>query len=222
MSPISDIGTILPILLKGLDITLRVLIVSAIFSYLVAFILGFGRLSKKFLIRTISGIIIEIFRGTSLIVQLFWFVYAVPILFGIQFDSIFWSCVIAIAMNYGSYMSETVRGSILAVAPGQTEAGIALNMSSFQRMRIVIFPQAVRMMLPEFGNYFIQILKATSLISLVGLSDIVFQGQKYTNINLSQTPTVYFLILVVYFIIALPFIGLTKWFEKQSSKGVAS
>lgn len=119
-------------------------------------------------------------------------------------------------------MSETVRGSILSVSHGQTEAAIALNMSRFQRMRIVILPQAVRMMLPEFGNYLIQMLKATSLISLVGLADIVYKGQLYTNTNLASTPTVYLLILVFYFIIALPLIGLTKWAEKQSSKGVAS
>ncbi len=119
-------------------------------------------------------------------------------------------------------MSETVRGSILSVSNGQTEAAIALNMSRFQRMRLVILPQAVKMMLPEFGNYLIQMLKATSLISLVGMADIVYRGQLYTSTNLSSTPTVYLFILIFYFIIALPLIWLTKWAEKQSSKGVAS
>lgn len=222
VSPISQIGEIFSILLQGLNITILILVTSAFFSFLIAFLAGFGRLSKNFFIRKFTGFFVEIFRGTSLIIQLFWFFYALPILFGIDLGSEFWACVIAISMNYGAYMSETVRGSILSVSHGQTEAAIALNMSRFQRMKIVILPQAVRMMLPEFGNYLIQMLKATSLISLVGLADIVYRGQLYTNTNLSSTPTVYLFILIFYFIIALPLIGLTKWAEKQSSKGVAS
>src|SRR5699024_1067948 len=93
---------------------------------------------------------VEIFRGTLLIVQLFWLYYAMPILFDIDLGSDFLVGVLAIALNYGAYMSEIVRSSILAVAKGQREAATALNMSRFQRMRLVILPQAVRMMLPEF------------------------------------------------------------------------
>src|SRR5690625_6554697 len=92
-------------------------------------------------------------------------------LFGIRIGSDILAAILAISLNYGAYMSEIVRGSILAVSNGQTEAGIALNMTPFQRMRLIIFPQAVRMMLPEFGNYLIQMLKATSLVSLIGLTD---------------------------------------------------
>ncbi|GAA0487967.1 hypothetical protein GCM10008986_11910 [Salinibacillus aidingensis] len=125
-------------------------------------------------------------------------------------------------MNYGAYMSEVVRGSILSVSDGQKEAATALNMSRFQRMRLVILPQAVRMMLPEFGNYLIQMLKATSLVSLIGLTDILYHGDIFRSTNLSLAPTVYLLILVFYFILALPLIWLTRWAEKQSSKGVAT
>src|SRR5690625_4873698 len=82
--------------------------------------------------------------------------------------------VIAIGLNYGAYLSEVVRSSIVAVAPGQTEAATALNLSSFQRMRLIIFPQAVRMMLPEFANYTIQMLKGTALVSFISLNDILY------------------------------------------------
>ncbi len=157
-----------------------------------------------------------------MIVQLFWFYYALPGLFDIHLATDFWAAVIAISMNYGAYMSEIVRGSILAVAKGQREAATALNMSRFQRMRLVILPQAVRMMLPEFGNYLIQMLKATSLVSLVGLTDILYHGDIFRSTNLSLAPTVYIMILIFYFILALPLIWLTRWAEKQSSKGVAT
>ncbi|SDM50781.1 polar amino acid transport system permease protein [Sediminibacillus halophilus] len=219
---ISDLTEIFSVLMKGINITITVLIASAILSYLVAFIAGFGRLSNNIFIRKFTGFYVEVFRGTSLIVQLFWFYYALPGLFDIHLASDFWAAVIAIAMNYGAYMSEIVRGSILSVAKGQREAATALNMSRFQRMRLVILPQAVRMMLPEFGNYLIQMLKATSLVSLVGLTDILYHGDIFRSTHLSLAPTVYILILVFYFILALPLIWLTRWAEKQSSKGVAS
>ncbi|WP_256439101.1 ectoine/hydroxyectoine ABC transporter permease subunit EhuC [Sediminibacillus dalangtanensis] len=218
----SDLTEIFSVLMKGINITITVLIASAILSYLVAFIAGFGRLSNNIFIRKFTGFYVEVFRGTSLIVQLFWFYYALPGLFDIQLSSDFWAAVIAIAMNYGAYMSEIVRGSILSVAKGQREAATALNMSRFQRMRLVILPQAVRMMLPEFGNYLIQMLKATSLVSLVGLTDILYHGDIFRSTHLSLAPTVYILILIFYFILALPLIWLTRWAEKQSSKGVAS
>src|SRR5690625_6195407 len=175
--------------MRGLGVTVSILIVSALFGYLMAFIAGLCRLSNNIVLRKFTGFYIEVFRGTSLIVQLFWLYYAVPMLFGIQLGSNWWIGVIAIALNYGAYMSEIVRGSILAVSKGQTEAAVALNMSSFQRMRLIIFPQAVRMMLPEFGNYLIHMLKATSLVSLIGLTDVLYYGNiiRSTNIAIEST-----------------------------------
>lgn len=222
MITINTIIEITPQLARGLGITISVLLASAVFAYLMAFIAGLCRLSKNVFIRKFTGFYVEVFRGTSLIVQLFWLYYAVPMLFGIELGSNWWIGVIAIGLNYGAYLSEVVRGSILSVAEGQTEAATALNMSSFQRMRLIIFPQAVRMMLPEFGNYTIQILKGTSLVSLIGMNDILYYGDIIRSSNLSQAPLVYFLVLVFYFILALPLIWLTRKGESISKKGVAS
>ncbi|EQB38872.1 ectoine/hydroxyectoine ABC transporter permease subunit EhuC [Virgibacillus kapii] len=219
---INAVIEIFPSLMKGLTITITVLLGSAFFGYLFAFIAGLCRLSSNIFLRKFTGFYVEVFRGTSLIVQLFWLYYAIPMLFGIELGSNWWAGVIAIALNYGAYMSEIVRGSILAVAKGQTEAATALNMSRFQRMRLVIFPQAVRMMLPEFGNYLIQMLKATSLVSLIGMTDILYYGDIIRSSNLSQAPTVYILVLFFYFILALPLIFLTRKLEGISKKGVAN
>ncbi len=222
MVQINTIIEIFPDLAKGLTITITVLIGAAFFGYLFAFIAGLCRMSSNVFLRKFTGFYVEIFRGTSLIVQLFWLYYAIPMLFGIELGSNWWAGVIAIALNYGAYMSEIVRGSILAVANGQSEAATALNMSRFQRMRLVIFPQAIRMMLPEFGNYSIQMLKATSLVSLIGMEDILYHGNIIRSTNLSQAPTVYLLVLLFYFILALPLIFLTRKMEAFSKKGVAS
>ncbi|KPH77603.1 MULTISPECIES: ectoine/hydroxyectoine ABC transporter permease subunit EhuC [Bacillaceae] len=219
---ISAIIDIFPQLLKGLGVTVTVLIASALIAYLMAFIAGLCRLSNHIVIRKVTGFYVEVFRGTSLIVQLFWLYYAIPMLFGIQLGSNWWAGVIAIGLNYGAYLSEVVRGSIQSVAKGQTEAAIALNMSRFQRMRLIIFPQAVRMMLPEFGNYTIQMLKGTALVSLIGLKDVLYYGDIMRSTNLSQAPLIYLLVLVLYFILALPLIWLTRKGESISKKGVAS
>ena len=218
---ISEIMQIFTTVMRGIEITIGILITSAIFGYLMAFIAGFGRLSKYTIIRKFTGFYVEIFRGTSLIVQLFWLYYALPIVFKIDLGSDFWVGAITIGLNYGAYMSEIVRGSILAVAEGQSEAATALNMSSFQRMRLIIFPQALRMMLPEFGNYLIQMLKATSLVSLISLTDILYHADIMRSTNISMAPKIYFFLLVFYFILALPLIWLTRKLEDYSKKGVA-
>ena len=209
------------ILLKGIKITLIVLVFSIIISTLIAFVAGLSRISSNFLLNKLTGFYVEVFRGTSLIIQLFWFSYALPGLFNIHLGSDIWTAIIAISLNYGAYMSEIVRGSILSVSSGQTEASIALNLSKYQRLRYIIVPQAIRMMLPEYGNYLIHILKATSLVSLIGLTDLLYYGNIYRSTHLSEAPTVYLLILIFYFVLALPLIVLTRKMEVFSKKGVA-
>src|SRR5699024_7864268 len=165
---------------------------------------------------------VEIFRGTSLVVQLFWFYYALPLLFDIAFGSNLTAGVLAISLNYAAYMSEIVRGSILSVDSGQTEASVALNMTRFQRMRFVIFPQASRMMLPTSGNYIIKMVTATSLVSLIGMDDILYYGDRFSSSNISMTATVYIILLLFYFIVAIPLILLSRKMEAISKKGVAT
>lgn len=206
---------------QGLGITLQVLFLSIICASIIALVAGLSRVNSNPLLRGFTGFYVEIFRGTSLIVQLFWFSYALPGLFNIHLGSDVWVAVLAISLNYGAYMSEIVRGSIQAVSAGQTEASIALNLSKFQRMRHIILPQALRMMLPEYGNYLIQILKATSLVSLIGLTDLLYYGNIYRSTHIAESPMVYVLLLVMYFVIALPLIAFTRKMESVAKKGVA-
>lgn len=217
-----DILSISQELSRGLFVTISILVASSLFAYFMGFASGLLRLSKHAVIRKLTGLYIELFRGTSLIVQLFWLYYAIPMLFGINLGSNWIIGVMAIGLNYGAYLSEVVRGSVEAVDNGQTEAAIALNMSNFQKMRYIILPQAVRMMLPEFGNYTIQMLKGTALVSLISLKDILYYGNILRSSNLSQAPLIYLVILIFYFILALPLIFLTRKAEGIAKKGVAN
>ncbi|MGM0903243.1 MAG: ectoine/hydroxyectoine ABC transporter permease subunit EhuC [Bacillota bacterium] len=210
---------IIPLILPGLKITLQVLIASVILAISVAFIAGLARLSRFVVVRKITAVYVELFRGTSLLVQLFWIFFALPA-FGIQFSP-FLASVVALGLNYGAYGSEVVRSAILAIPNGQTEASIALNLTRWQRMRLVILPQALRIMLPGFGNNAIELLKGTSLVSLITLTDLTYKGLIIQNNNLSYTFPVFVVLLIFYFVIALPLIFGVRKLEKNASRGVA-
>jgi polar amino acid transport system permease protein len=184
----------------------------------IAFIAGLGRVSKFAVVRRLTSVYVELFRGTSLLVQMFFIFFALPA-FGFQFSP-FLAGVTALGLNYGAYGSEIVRGAILAIPNGQTEASIALNMTRWQRMRLVILPQAIRMMLPGFGNTSIELLKGTSLVSLITLTDLTYKGLMVQNTNISYTFPVFIVLLFMYFIIALPLIMGVRKLEKNASKGV--
>jgi polar amino acid transport system permease protein len=207
--------------LRGAGVTIQILVASTILAFAIAFIAGLGRVSKHLLIRKLTAVYVEIFRGTSLLVQMFWIFFALPLAFGLELSP-FWAGVIALGLNYGAYASEIVRGAITAIPKGQTEAAIALNMTRWQRMRLVILPQAFRIMLPGFGNISIELLKGTSLVSLITMADLTYQGLTLRNTNISHTTEIFLSLLILYFILALPLIFTTRYLERRASRGVAT
>jgi len=197
-------------------VTIEITLLSAIVAFLAAFIAGLARLSKNIPIRWITAIYVEFFRGTSLLVQLFWLYFALP-MFGVSLPPLI-AGVLALGLNYGAYGSEVVRSSILAVPKGQYEAGVALNMLPSQRMRLIILPQALSMMLPGLGNLLIELLKGTSLVSLITLSDLTYQAMILRATNF-RTTAIFSLLLVLYFIMAYPLTLGVRWLERRASAG---
>ncbi|MDQ0340354.1 polar amino acid transport system permease protein [Caldalkalibacillus uzonensis] len=206
------------LLLQGVSVTVQLLVYSAIFAFIIAFVAGFGRLSKYGIVRGITITYVEFFRGTSLLVQLFWFFYVLPF-FGLELPALMVG-VMALAMNYGAYASEIVRSSVLAIPKEQTEAAIALNMTYWQRMRRVILPQAIKIMLPGFGNISIELLKGTALVVLIGVNDVTYMVKQILIPSGAGTQyEMYLLLLVIYFILALPLILTARWLERRASLG---
>jgi len=199
-----------------MKVTVEVTIFSAVLALALGFISGLARMSKYKVIRVISSVYIEIFRGTSLLVQLFWIYFALPIV-GIRFSAVS-TGVLAIGLNYGAYCSEIVRSAIQAVPTGQTEACIALNMTRAQRMRRVIIPQAFAMMIPNLGNQLIELLKSTSLVSMITLTDLTYQAN-ILNATTFETTKVYSMLLIIYFLIGLPLSKGMKLLERIVSEG---
>lgn len=165
----------------------------------------------------ISAVYVEVFRGTSLLVQLFWIYFVLP-LFDINLTAL-QAGVAAIALNYAAYGSEVVRSSIVAIPKGQTEAGIALNMTRLQRMRLVILPQAFVRMIPPFGNLLIELLKSTALVSLITLSDLTHEAVLLRKANIHDTVTIFVLLLIIYFLIAYALTLGMRWLERRVTAG---
>lgn len=209
---------LLPPLLKGLKITILLTVYSIAVALCLSFLAGLGRLSRSRLVRVITTVYVEVFRGTSLLVQLFWMYFALPMLLDIRLSAMT-AAVIALGLNYGAYGSEVVRSSIIAVPKGQVEASIALNMTPFQRMRRVILPQALVMMLPGFGNLQIELLKGTSLVYLITLTDLTYQGMMLRSFDISQTPAIFVWILILYFVTAYALTAIVRFAERRATVG---
>ncbi|CAN5655358.1 ectoine/hydroxyectoine ABC transporter permease subunit EhuC [soil metagenome] len=205
---------LVPILLRGLDITVRLTLTSAAVALVIAMIAGLGRLSPLRPVRFLAGLYVEVFRGTSVLVQMFWFFFALP-LFGVTLSP-FVAGVTALSLNIGAYGAEIVRGSILSVPKGQLEASVALNMTPALRMRRVILPQALVLMMPPFGNLLIELLKATALVSLITIPDITFRGVTLQQTT-GRTTEIFLWLLVLYFAIAYPMTLGVRWIERRAS-----
>src|SRR5690606_25473064 len=137
---------IVPLMLRGVPMSVLLMLYGTLLAAVLSFVFVLARLSRFAAVRGTASVLVELIRGTSLIVQLFWIYYALPHL-GVELPKLP-AAVIAIGVNYGAYGSEIVRSAILAVPREQREAAIALNFNSYQRMRHIIVPQALPRMLP--------------------------------------------------------------------------
>jgi len=199
------------VLLNGFKVTVWVTLVSTVLGGIFSFVFGIGKMSRHLPVRIISEVYIEIFRGTSLLVQLFWLFYALPLL-GVSLSPVS-AGIWALSLNIGAYGAEVVRGAILAVDTGQYEAAIALNFTPHRTLWKVLIPQAVVEMMPPFGNLVVQNMKDSALVSLITLSDLTFQAQTLRNETL-QTVPIYVITLLLYFLLALVLTAIMKWLER--------
>lgn len=209
---------LLPTLWKGTAVTLEITVLATAVALLISVAAGLARGSRIAVVRWTTTLYVELFRGTSLLVQLFWLYFAFPLLLDIHMTAMT-AAVLALGLNYGAYGSEVVRSAIAAVPKGQTEAAIALNMTPGQRLRRVIGPQALRMALPPLGNLQIELLKGTSLVSLITLGELTYQGMLMRSFDMSRTAVIFGLILLIYFVIAQLLAGLLRLLEKRLAAG---
>lgn len=194
------IAELVPPLLEGLVVTLEIMAGAVVLAVPLALASGIGRMSPLRPVRWLASVYVEVFRGTSALVQLFWFYFVLP-LFGVQLPAMLVGIVV-LALNAGAYGAEVVRGAIRAVPLGQREAGVALNLTRAQILRRIVVPQAIPAMLPPAGNLLIELMKNTALVSLITITDLTFRGQLLRSETL-RTTEIFALMLLMYFGVAL-------------------
>ncbi|MEU2182386.1 ectoine/hydroxyectoine ABC transporter permease subunit EhuC [Streptomyces thermolilacinus] len=200
--------------LPGIWVTVQLLVYSALLGAVVAFGVGMARTHRSRLVRFAATAYTEIFRGVSALVLMFWLFFVVPPLLGWQLVPM-WAAVLALGLSYGAYGAEVVRGGLAAVPPAQREAAVALSLTPWQRMRLVLLPQAVPEMLPSFCNLLVELLKGTALVSLLGVGDVSFAAY-LVRLATQDSAQIYTAVLVIYFVLALGVTRSMKALERRA------
>lgn len=207
---------LIPPLLDGLWVTLQLTAGGALLACLLAWAAGLAKIAPTRFLRWPAIVYVEVFRGTSALVQLFWFFFALPLL-GVSLTPMA-AGVLVLGLNIGAYGAEVVRGGIQSIDRGQYEASTALNFSALQRMWYIVAPQALVRILPPAGNLLIELLKTTALVSLITLSDLTFRGMILRAESL-RTAEIFGMLLLIYFAIAQSLVFLMRRLESRLKRG---
>lgn len=202
-------------LARGLIVTVQVAGGAAAVALVMALLAAWARLSGAAPWRALSVAYVEFFRGTSALVQLFWLFFVLPH-FGLSLSPLAVG-IVGLGLNAGAYGAELVRGAVLAVPAAQWEAARSLNLSHGLTMRLVVLPQALATMLPPWGNLLIELLKATSLVSLITLADLGFKAQQIHQSTL-RTVEVFSVVLLLYLALALTLTAGVRALERRVTR----
>ncbi|MCR5291100.1 MAG: amino acid ABC transporter permease [Treponema sp.] len=206
----------IPSLLNGAKVTISLTILAVCAGLILALLLALGKISKKKWLNNICSAYIFFFRGTPLLMQLYFIYYGLPQLTPLlTINNRFLAAFIAFGLNSAAYTAEIIRAAIQSIDKGQFEASHALGMSYAQTMRLVIVPQSIRRLIPPVGNEFIMVLKDASLVSIIALADIT----KVTRSISSSTASamVYIPAMILYLIITAIFSFVFNKLEKKYS-----
>ncbi|HBO35745.1 MAG: amino acid ABC transporter permease [Sphaerochaeta sp.] len=185
--------------IKGAPVTFQATIFAILGALVIGTVTGLGSVSKRRWVNMVSGVYVELIRGIPLLVQLIFIYYAMGRFFKIEGMI---AAVAALSICFGAYMGEIVRAGIQAIPKGQMEAAIALGLSRSQAFRYVILPQTIKVVLPAIGNEFISMLKDSSLVSTIALSDILRKGREYISRTFLSLETM-LVVALIYLIITL-------------------
>jgi polar amino acid transport system permease protein len=199
-SPYWEVITFLPM---GVLRTFQVTVISIVIALVIGLITGLGRISRNTIINRIATVYVEVIRGIPLLVQLFYIYYALGAF--VQVPRLL-AAIIAMSVCYGAYMGEIFRAGISSIPKGQMEAALALGMTRRQALYRVILPQTIRTILPPVGNEFIALLKDSSLVSILAVSDLLRRGREFASTSFEYFET--------YTIVALMYLVLTLFFSK--------
>lgn len=207
----------LPQLLRGLVITLEISAVGMIFALLFGLILATMRMSQYKAISSVSYSITQVSRSIPLFVLLFWVYYGLSLKFGIKFSE-FQAGAIALGITGGAYMAEIFRGGINAVDFGQHEAALAIGLTPFNASRLVVLPQAIKIVIPQAVNVYVGLLKGATIVSVIGVADMIYVAQ-YVSLQTFRPFELYTFAGLVFISLTLSIAGFAWLLEKKLSNG---
>ncbi|MEU5893377.1 ectoine/hydroxyectoine ABC transporter permease subunit EhuC [Streptomyces sp. NPDC047461] len=205
------------LVLRGIWTTVQLLVLSALLGAAVSFVVGIAQTHRLRAVRFLAGLYTVVFRGTSALIMIFWIYFVLPLTLGWQLVPM-WAGTLALGLTYGAYGSEIVRGALSAVDPAQREGGIALSFTPWQRLRLILLPQAVPEMIPPFSNLLVELLKGTALVSLMGMGDLAFSAN-LVRLALQESAEIYTYILLIYFALAFLLTRLMRGLERKLKAG---
>ncbi|MDR1564448.1 MAG: amino acid ABC transporter permease [Oscillospiraceae bacterium] len=216
MESLTKIWNWMPALLKASGVTLELTVASVLTALVLGIFLALGKISKNKPIKWLSSAYIFFFRGTPLLLQLFFIYYSIPMMVpALTIQSRFVSAWIAFSLNVAAYLAEIIRAAIQSVDKGQLEASKSLGLTYAQSMRLVIIPQAYRRMIPPICNEFVMVLKDTSLVAIIAVTDLTFQARIIAS-NKAST-LVYIPVMIIYLILTGIFTTVFNRLEKKFS-----
>ncbi len=211
---------VLPKLIPGAATTLGLTVCGVGIGIIIGLLMALMKMGRNRVLKLIANVYIEVLRGTPLYVQIFLFHYGVASVVGELFFNgkfsfpILVTGVVVLSLNSGAYVAEIFRAGIQGVDKGQVEAARSLGMPHKQAMRLVILPQAFKLVIPPLGNEFVMLLKDTSLLAAIGLTEIMKRGQIYTSVHIQPFPT-YIAVALVYLVLTFTFTRLINWYERR-------
>lgn len=201
---------------KGLQLTLELYVITIILSIPLGLILALGATSKNIVLNKIIGFYTWIFRGTPLLLQLFFVYYGLPVM-GITLTA-FGAAVFTFTINYAAYLTEIFRGGIESIEAGQYEASYVLGLNYIQTMKNIVLPQAIKNVLPSLGNEAITLIKDTALISAIGMAEILRNSKELVTNKFSIIP--FILCALIYLGLSSIIVTLFKYIENNYAKGM--
>ena len=209
-----------PLFLAGLKLTVSISVLAILIGMLIGFITCLCRISNNIILKSVSGIYVWIIRGTPMIVQAFIVYFGMPQLIqtfvpGFKIDS-YTAGLITLSLNAGAYLSEVFRGGLMAIPKGQSEAARSLGLSKAKTMLKVVLPQAIKISIPSMVNQFIITIKDSSILSVIGLADLVNRAKVYVGSSYQFFAT-YTVVAVYYLVIISILMIISMYLEKRLS-----
>jgi ectoine/hydroxyectoine ABC transporter permease protein EhuD len=209
---IDDMILFLPSLLHGALLTIAVSLLAFGLALIFGLVTGIARISRIAPLRVVAACYIQFIRGTPLLLQLFFIYYVLPYA-GIVLTP-FISAALGLTLNYSAYMAEVFRSGIQAIPKGQWEAGSSIGMSRGLLLRRIILPQAIRIIIPSLGNFFVSIFKDSALVSVITMRDLMFSGQLLASATYKHFE-IFTMVAVIYFLISYPTAKFVEWIEAK-------